>query len=380
MGDRMVHAFALGLTLALVGVSAGSSAPQAVAVAASSGCRGGWVVQQRATFDGFLSGVAAISGADAWAVGGRFDPQTGLETTLAEHWDGRAWVAVSSPNPTPPYGLTGDALFGAAAVSATDVWAVGGAGQMSGQMAGGIAEHWDGTGWTVVPTPTFSGGGELEGAAAVSGRDVWAVGLGDVASANGSQAVHALHWNGTVWTSVSAPAPGSFHALMAVARIPRTGDLWAVGSQSPGRGVPDRPLIERWNGVRWIVLKSPPVGGYLAGVTALGPKGAWAVGGTNAGAPLILHWNGMRWSSVRVPAGSGRSLSGVAALSARSAWAVGSTILYWNGTRWTAARWPKPVHASLDAIAVSASRSGWTAWAVGSWGSSASPLVVSRCG
>jgi hypothetical protein len=62
-------------------------------------------------------------------------------------------------------------LNGIAAVSANDVWAVGG-----GTGAGPVTEHWDGTSWTILATP--SGVSGLHGVAAHSDGTVVAVGIG----------------------------------------------------------------------------------------------------------------------------------------------------------------------------------------------------------
>jgi len=43
--------------------------------------------------------------------------------TFTEHWDGTAWTVVPSPNPSPEY----DYLVGAAGFAGGDVWAVGAA-------------------------------------------------------------------------------------------------------------------------------------------------------------------------------------------------------------------------------------------------------------
>src|SRR5262252_9211354 len=68
-----------------------------------------------------LFGVAATSAKDAWAVG-QYQSASGLLRTLIMHWNGTAWTRVSSPNPVPG----GDTLNAVAAVSASDAWAVGG--------------------------------------------------------------------------------------------------------------------------------------------------------------------------------------------------------------------------------------------------------------
>src|SRR5262249_52746732 len=74
---------------------------------------------------------------------------------------------VSSPSPTKSPGLD-SFLNGIAAISANDIWAVGSVITSSGQMAT-LTEHWDGTSWKIINSPNpgnFSNG--LFGAAALS--------------------------------------------------------------------------------------------------------------------------------------------------------------------------------------------------------------------
>jgi hypothetical protein len=68
--------------------------------------------------------VAAASTSDAWAVGTRRADQGSAFRTLAEHWNGTAWTTVPSPSP----GTGDDWLYGAAAVPGGGFWAVGTAG------------------------------------------------------------------------------------------------------------------------------------------------------------------------------------------------------------------------------------------------------------
>jgi hypothetical protein len=68
--------------------------------------------------------VAAVSASDVWAVGdynNAASTSSGSEQTLTEHWDGTSWHAVPSPNP----GSFSNILIGVAAVPARDAWAVG---------------------------------------------------------------------------------------------------------------------------------------------------------------------------------------------------------------------------------------------------------------
>ena len=65
-------------------------------------------------------GVAATSATSAWAVGQLLDP-SGTDTTLIQHWDGTSWTVVPSPNTSAPDNI----LESVAVTSATDAWAVG---------------------------------------------------------------------------------------------------------------------------------------------------------------------------------------------------------------------------------------------------------------
>jgi hypothetical protein len=67
------------------------------------------VAEDRTTI-GSLSGIAATSSSDVWAVGDRI-----------EHWDGRHWVVAPSPKLPALHGLSS-----VVAVSADEAWAVGG--------------------------------------------------------------------------------------------------------------------------------------------------------------------------------------------------------------------------------------------------------------
>lgn len=69
-----------------------------------------------------LTGVAAISASNAWAVGTIFDGQ-GFNQTLVLHWNGKTWNRVASPDPAGP--ADDNFLTGIAAWSASSIWMVG---------------------------------------------------------------------------------------------------------------------------------------------------------------------------------------------------------------------------------------------------------------
>lgn len=129
----------------------------------------------------------------AWAVG-----QTGgvfgqRPKTLILRWNGTAWKRVPSPNPA-----EGGTLLGVAVTSARNAWAVGftsGPAQPRGKT---VIEHWNGSRWKLVPSPSPTGTAYLFSVAAASARSAWAVGLsGGVLSAKPKTVT--LHWNGTTW-------------------------------------------------------------------------------------------------------------------------------------------------------------------------------------
>jgi len=62
-----------------------------------------------------------------------------------------------------------------AAIADNDIWAVGVSNPDTSNSAP-VAVHFDGTSWSVVPTPTVMQPASLAGVAAVASNDVWAVG------------------------------------------------------------------------------------------------------------------------------------------------------------------------------------------------------------
>ena len=116
-----------------------------------------------------LTGVAATSASNAWAVGYYF---SGSELqTLIEHWNGRRWAVQPSPNPG-----TVSQLYGVAATSATNAWAVGSY-QNGTAPDRTLIEHWNGRDWAIQPSPSVGvSANNLFSAAATSAANAWAVG------------------------------------------------------------------------------------------------------------------------------------------------------------------------------------------------------------
>ena len=295
-------------------------------------------------------------------------------------WNGTAWSIVPSPNA----GIN-PTLTSVVAISPNDVWAVGYTGGNSGTLT--LAEHWDGSTWSIVSSPnpslTYN---SLRGVAAVGTDDVWAV--GDFNAPGGNGRTLLLHWDGAAWTQAagqnSGPSGLAFR-LDAVSAIGES-DVWAVGSNS-------HTLAEHWNGTKWSKVASPNAGlgeNVLTGVSGRASTDVWEVGYYEFGIEkrtLVEHWNGASWSIVRSPNSGKRTniLNAVVALSGSNAWAVGSAdsgnaldqitfIQNWDGARWSVVPSPSPGTAGINRLYGVAANAANDVWAVGSHQRSSSPL------
>ena len=378
---------------ATVGTAAtvGAAAPLAgTAHASAANCRPGWSVQPASPELGVnqLQAVATISPCDTWVVG--FDSsnaRTSPYRTLIEQWNGRAWRVHRSPNPGRS---NGSQLFGVAATSSRNVWAVGD--YNNGTAYQNLIEHRNGKRWSVQTTPNpGSSYNELAAVAATSPTDAWAVGNSETGSRFQTL---ILHWNGRSWRVQTSATPHASRysrraffvqaGLTGVAAL-SPHDAWAVGFHY--NGTADQTLIEHWNGKRWRVQTSPDPSGsaltnYLRGVAATAPNNAWAVGddlasGAGPANSLVEHWNGKKWKAQKSPnpgGVNGTLLYGVAATSPRAAWAVGddnnngpqdpALVESWKGSGW---KLQSSADLTSSALLGVAATSPANVWAVGDY-------------
>ncbi len=248
----------------------------------------------------YLRGIAALSPDDVWAVG--YYVTTDNFLNLAMHWDGTTWTITPTPNLAQPLN---DLLKKVTAIASDNVWAIGGHG-----LAYSI--RWDGSQWSEVDIPPIVNRGSvvsnnLQDLASTSSTDIWAVGSMD--SLEGGFWTLTVHWNGTEWLQVPTPnksGPGGspvytqgFNSVVALA----PNDVWAAGYYLVGND--QHTLIQHWDGTQWSIVPSPdgPTGdGVLNGIAASGPNDIWAVGeydNSNFGNPgkaLTMHWDGTSWT------------------------------------------------------------------------------------
>ena len=320
---------------------------------------------------GALSGVAAVSAGNAWAVG--YAGSESARKVLLVHWNGRSWTRVTSPK---ILNGTAGALSAVTVVSAHDAWAVG---TVGGGLGHALILHWNGKAWSQATGVPVIGGALYGVTATVTGA--WAVGV------NLGQTVVApllLHWNGKAWSRASIklnPASQSESILTGVA-VTAAKTAWAVGYTS--QGIPNSMLV-RWNGKTWSTGTSFPVSGIqrsLEGV-ATGPRGtAFAVGngetgpfgGPGTSIPLSMRWNGKTWlkTTVSVPKNSG--LNSVTFAPGGTAWATGyhytsasatsALIARWNGKTWASVKVPGGSY-DLAGLGFAAAGNGWAVGARG---------------
>jgi hypothetical protein len=147
------------------------------AAQAASTCKNGeWKIipGQNPGISSALRSVAAVSQNDVWAVGYYVDQQNHASYGLIEHWNGKQWKVIPSPNPTAAY----ISLSAVTAISANDVWAVGDYTLTNG-VSRTLIEHWNGRQWKIVPSPNAGSNDTTNYLFAVSGSsatNIWAVG------------------------------------------------------------------------------------------------------------------------------------------------------------------------------------------------------------
>ena len=330
--------------LDLVSLPAFSAAqPAPAATTAGPPCRLGTITPSPSpsSYVG-LFGIAALSPRNVWAVGYYLKAGAG-EQTLVEHWNGQHWAVVAAPSPGP-----NAALYDVKAISPSDVWAVGLHANGNRVRENPFFEHWNGSAWSVVTSPAVKG--FLGVLTAASPNDIWAVGALQTGTQVPPPKTLVEHWDGTRWRVVPSPSPSKYGDILGGVTVAGPDDVWVMGQMGTNR-FDHAPLAEHWDGHTWSAVPAPAEGfsSNLGAVTSAGPDDVWSVGSYDVQSPtgtlsftLTERWNGRHWSIVASPSPTGDDqLTAVAAVSANDIWAVGSTganttfVLRWTGHGWT---------------------------------------------
>lgn len=286
----------------------------------------------------FVNGTVAFSPTNAWAVG-----WGGVDSATADgfswHWNGTKWVTVK----TVDYGTTINFIDGIGATSPTDMWAVG---DVFGNC---MIQHYNGTKWANVSCPYKGIESELLGVSARTTSDAWGVGW---VTPSSSQLAFSEHWNGTKWAEVKMPSvTGKFIQLSSVVDL-AANNVFAVGFYETGSAFTRHELAEHWNGSAWQQVTVPTfsTASFLSGVSGTASGGVVAVGAVTSGGhevPLIESWNGTKFVQVTQPVSAG-DLSSVTMVNGSNVYAAGETgsgntlVENFNGTKWAQVTTPNP--------------------------------------
>lgn len=282
-----------------------------------------------------LTSVSCTQGPVCMAVGHGFGRS---EHTLAESWDGSAWSVVPTPNGGDTSNvLVSNVLNAVSCISAQACTAVG------EYVAPGawhtLIESWGGSAWSIVPSPNVSPslGNYLDGVSCLSATFCTAV--GSFISKLGDRTLVET-WDGSTWSIVPSPDTGYIDGLLNVSCTSASA-CTAVGESRP-RFRFDRTLVETWDGKAWSVVASPDASTFtnvLADVSCPTAAQCVAVGTFFNGSEfqlLSMSWDGSSWSLLPNP-GLYADGTGVTCSSATDCTEVGASGLVnsWDGKTWT---------------------------------------------
>lgn len=254
---------------------------------------------------GQITAIGMSSADNVWAIAGNVG-------NYALRWNGHSWTKFRFHTDMLPGGL--------AVISPDDVWALG-----EGE-TGPFVRHFNGHTWRNVRSPVVP-----FAVSAISAQDIWTVGGTSSYLSNPYAYRSALaNWNGKSWRPIAFP---NLHLPrhqgvqpIGIVALNRK-DVWVTGeifgAQQP------RSVLLHWNGSGWRVYRSPV--NQIAGITSDGHGGLWITGDpVIPGRADLLHFANGRWTVVPAPEPDGQpadyiTLSGIVRIPrTTSVWAVGN--------------------------------------------------------
>jgi len=235
-----------------------------------------------------LYGVSCTSRTYCLAVGWQYQPAITLNSALTLRWDGTSWSVMPNLHAEGPNRLTGVSCV------RTDQCFAGGFDTDTNGSEHPIVARWQGSNWTVMYTALVTDE-QFTNVSCVKTTDCTAVG--------GVQFPIIVHWNGKTWTTPLAAGGG----LTAVS-CSQTWSCTLVGYPGTAR---NQPTIEHWNGHK-MQPQTPAalaagISAWLTGISCVSPSSCVAVGNSNtatfaSAGPVIERWNGTRWAINKSPA------------------------------------------------------------------------------
>jgi hypothetical protein len=252
-----------------------------------------------------LSSIDCLTVSHCTAVGNQ--TKDGNWKPLVEVWNGTAWTVQPSPDPA---GDSAASLDDIVCHSRTWCMATGTRTVKSTNQNVTLAESWNGTRWTSQPTVNQpdSTGTNIESLACPTTSMCIAVGSYET-GADTATWTFSETWNGTQWTVQSVPSPSNAQNDLNSVSCTSPTACTAVGGY--GLNGDEVPLTEFWNGTRWTIQPNPTPPATnnitaLFGTSCPAKNICIAVGysqnaSTNFESPLVETWNGNHWTVQHSP-------------------------------------------------------------------------------
>ena len=308
-----------GLRRGLVGSLLTVVALLLVSVPGQAAARSAVLAPGAATGQAGLSGVSCSSARVCMAVGTRLvGSPVRKGRTLAERWNGTAWTVKPTPNPK---GATNSNLYAVSCSAENACMAVGMYESAAAPQGIPFAEAWNGKTWAIKRVPNPKGGtdGGLYGVSCASARSCVAVGNAIIKGHNNA---FSELWNAKAWRIKITPRPkGTTYSLLGAVSCRSVTFCTAVGDYQVGNSSTSRTLAEAWHGKAWKIETTPnhkdgANGDALSGVACSSLLACMAVGGydspQNRQATLAEMWHGKAWAIRATPNPKGAAGSDLA--------------------------------------------------------------------
>jgi hypothetical protein len=241
----------------------------------------------------FLYDVSCVS--SRFCVTAGYYSSGGRAQALIESWDGTHW----SIAPSPRAGADSQ-LQGVSCVSRMFCVATGSYHPRGGQ-AQALIESWDGARWSIAASPSTSDGSDfLASVSCTSSSFCAAVGRNQNVSTQQWQAL-IESWDGTRWSIAHSPSTPARDSDILTAVSCTSGSACTAVGDYLNRS--ESTLVESWDGTRWSIASTAGIPGdaFFSGVSCAGGNFCVAAGedlsrGAAHAQPLIESWDGARWS------------------------------------------------------------------------------------
>jgi hypothetical protein len=291
-------------------------------------------------------------------------------TAVAESPAAAGWTVQQSPNPE---GSTGSFLNAVSCADDGTCAAVGLYGVQGGDVT--LAEHWDGSAWSVETTPNPKGAryNNLTGVSCPAPTMCLAVGFTILANGGKVRPVAELRSDSSSWKLKPPPKPlAALWAILDTVSCVSPTDCTAVGGFIKKSGdAQEQPLAEHWDGASWSIEKVPNPhtenGSSLNGVSCPAAGACDAAGSSTdfdvQQVVMAFGWNGSTWARQDESDPGGGEVSDQLSVSCTDAsdctaagfWnddhgVVRALVERWDGAAWTMQPAAEPAESQFDEL------------------------------